>query len=110
MAQLPKAQKTGPFLGPHFGAGKPLLSSAPFFDRVLGPKNGPEDFEPNFLCRVCDTGKPDGACREAESIQKSLPRRQQSGFNKTTRRVGRMLFLIGKCALRHSGRHRIERC
>ena len=27
LAQLPKAQKTGPFLGPHFGAGKPLLSS-----------------------------------------------------------------------------------
>ena len=48
----------------------------------------------NFLCRVCDTGKPDGACREAESIQKSSPRRQQSGFNKTTRRVGRMLFLM----------------
>ena len=26
--------------------------------RFLGPKNGPEDFagEPNFLCRVCDTG------------------------------------------------------
>ena len=62
----------------------------------MGPKNGPEDFagEPNVLCRVCDTGKPDGACREAESIQKSSPRRQQSGFNKTTRRVGRMLFLM----------------
>ena len=30
LAQLPKTQKTGPFLGPHFGAGKPLLSSAPF--------------------------------------------------------------------------------
>ena len=27
MAQLRKAQKTGPFLGPHFGAGKPLSSS-----------------------------------------------------------------------------------
>ena len=27
LAQLPKAQKTGPFLGPHFGAGEPLLSS-----------------------------------------------------------------------------------
>ena len=27
LAQLPKAQKTGPFSGPHFGAGKPLLSS-----------------------------------------------------------------------------------
>ena len=26
LAQLPKAQKTGPFLGPHFGAGEPLLS------------------------------------------------------------------------------------
>ena len=25
--ESPKAQKTGPFLGPHFGAGKPLLSS-----------------------------------------------------------------------------------
>ena len=23
LAQLPKAQKTGPFLGPHFGAGEP---------------------------------------------------------------------------------------
>ena len=60
------------------------------------PKMVPEDFagEPNVLCRVCDTGKPDGACREAESIQKRSPRRQQSGFNKTTRRVGRMLFLM----------------
>ena len=67
-----------------------------FTDWVLGPKNGLEDFagEPYFLCRVCDTGKPDGACREAESIQKSSPRCQQSGFNKTTRRVGRMLFLM----------------
>ena len=27
LAQLPKAQKTGPFWGPHFGTGKPLLSS-----------------------------------------------------------------------------------
>ena len=27
LAQLPKAQKTDPFWGPHFGAGKPLLSS-----------------------------------------------------------------------------------
>ena len=43
---------------------------------------------------VFATGKPDGACREAESIQKSSPRRQQSGFNKTTRRVGRMLILL----------------
>ena len=35
---------------------------APFFDPVLGPKNGPEDFagEPLFLCRVCDTSKLDG--------------------------------------------------
>ena len=38
-----------------------------------------------FYVVFCDTGKPDGACREAESIQKSLPRCQQSGFNKTTR-------------------------
>ena len=36
----------------------------------------------------------DGACREAESIQNSSPRRQQSGLNKTTRRVERMLFLM----------------
>ena len=74
-----------------------------FFDRVLGPKSGPEDFagEPNCLCRVCDTGKPDGACREAESIQKSLPRRQQSGFNTTTKRVGKMLFSCPRCIGAH---------
>ena len=43
----------------HHELGRPSF----VFDRVLGPKNGPEDFagEPNFLCRVCDTGKPDGA-------------------------------------------------
>ena len=99
------------FVAPFAHTGEASLKG-PFFDRVLGPKNGPEDFagEPNFLCRVCDTGKPDGACREAESSQKNSPRCQQSGFNKTTRRVGRMLFLFGKCALRHSGRHRTERC
>ena len=74
-----------------------------FFDRVLGPKSGPEDFagEPNCLCRVCDTGKPDGACREAESIQKSLPRRQQSGFNTTTKRVGKMFFFCPGCIGAH---------
>ena len=66
------------------------------FDRFLGPKNGPKILQANLIFYVvfCDTGKPDGACREAESIQKSSPRRQQSGFNKTTRRVGRMLFLM----------------
>ena len=58
------------------------------------PKMVPKILQANliFLCRVCDTGKPDGACREAESFQKSSPRRQQSGSNKTTRRVERMLF------------------
>ena len=39
-----------------------------------------------------DTRKLDGACREAESS--NSPRRQYSSFNKTTRRVGRMLFLM----------------
>ena len=33
------------------------------------------------FCAVFATlGKPGGACRAAESIQKSSPRRQQSGF------------------------------
>ena len=36
-------------------------------------------------------------------------RRDASSPNKTTRRVGRMLFLMEN-ALRHSGRHRTERC
>ena len=68
------------------GTGEAQFERHRFLTGFLGPKNGPEDFagEPNFLCRVCDTGKPDGACREAESIQKSSPRCQQSGFNKTT--------------------------
>ena len=36
--------------------GRPSLKGT-VFDRILGPKNGPEDFavEPSFLCRVCDT-------------------------------------------------------
>ena len=36
--------------------GRPSLRGT-VFDRILGPKNGPEDFavEPSFLCRVCDT-------------------------------------------------------
>ena len=51
---------------------------------------------PIIKALVCDTGKPDGACREAESIQKSSPRRQLSGFNKTTKRVERMLLIV-KC-------------
>ena len=59
------------------------------------PKMVPKILQANLIFYVVfATGKPDGACREAESIQKSSPRRQQSGFNKTTRRVGRMLFLM----------------
>ena len=46
-------------------------------------------------------------CLEAESIQKSSPRCQQF---QTARRVGRMRISNRKCALRHSGRHRTERC
>ena len=58
------------------------------------PKMVPKILQANLIFYVVFATKPDGACREAESIQKSSPRRQQSGFNKTTRRVGRMLFLM----------------
>ena len=57
---------------------------------------GPKDFagEPNVPYRVCDTGKPDGACREVLKVFKKARRDASSPvFNKTTRRVGRMLFL-----------------
>ena len=36
-------------------------------------------------------GKPDGACREAGRIQKSSPRRQQSGFNKFARKNSKII-------------------
>ena len=38
-----------------FGLEKDIRLKGTVFDRILGPKNGPEDFavEPSFLCRVC---------------------------------------------------------
>ena len=108
--------------------GRPSLKGT-VFDRILGPKNGPEDLQLNlvFLCRVCDTWQ--ARRRAAESIPKIWPRLQQSGFGaldidtRVKNAAHIVLFIVNsaspnnrtgwaksrKCALRHSGRDRAER-
>ena len=61
--------------------------------RFWVPKMVPKILQANLIFYVVfATLASHGACREAESVQKSSPRRQQSGFN--TRRVGRIAFLM----------------
>ena len=76
------------------------------------PKMVPKILQANLIFYVvfATPGKPDGACREAESIQKCSPRCQQSGFNKTTERVGRMLFLMENAHCATAGDTETERC
>ena len=81
------------------------------FDRVRGPKMVPKILPANLIfCVVFATLASQTVLAEAESIQKSSTTPAVRLQQNHPRRVGRMLFLIGKCALRHSGRHRTERC
>ena len=55
---------------------------APFLTGFWVPKMAPKILQVDltFHAVFATLGKPGGACRAAESMQKSSPRRQQSGF------------------------------